>query len=165
MSRAFVRENDSQADLGGLGRPMSAHTNYVTPRGLMQLRTHLRRATEGLSELLGKDDLASQQRRQELQRDAAYYAERLKRSVLVSPEAQTPDTVRFGVTVDIEDAHGETLSIVIVGEGEANVVEGRVSWVSPLARALRHWKFSPYAIPEFTDGRFSISDSSQQASE
>jgi transcription elongation GreA/GreB family factor len=44
--------------------------------------------------------------------------------------------VRFGVTVDIEDAHGETLSIVIVGEGEANVVEGRVSWVSPLARAL-----------------------------
>jgi transcription elongation GreA/GreB family factor len=136
MSRAFVRENDSQADLGGLGRPMSAHTNYVTPRGLMQLRTHLRRATEGLSELLGKDDLASQQRRQELQRDAAYYAERLKRSVLVSPEAQTPDTVRFGVTVDIEDAHGETLSIVIVGEGEANVVEGRVSWVSPLARAL-----------------------------
>ncbi|MFN5744814.1 MAG: GreA/GreB family elongation factor [Methylococcaceae bacterium] len=28
------------------------------------------------------------------------------------------------------------MSIVIVGEDEANVAESRVSWVSPLARAL-----------------------------
>ncbi|MFN5744813.1 MAG: hypothetical protein ACK443_01785 [Methylococcaceae bacterium] len=104
MSRAFVREDDSQADLAGLGRPMSPHINYVTPRGLSQLRTHVRKAIEGLDELFGKDDLASRQRRQELQRDAAYYAERLKRAVLVSPDAQTPDTVRFGVMVDIKDA-------------------------------------------------------------
>lgn len=47
------------------------------------------------------------------------------------------DRVMFGATVDIEDvANGEAKTIVIVGEEEADITKGYISFNSPLARSL-----------------------------
>jgi transcription elongation GreA/GreB family factor len=44
--------------------------------------------------------------------------------------------VHFGATVRAEDAEGRVHRFKIVGEDEADVATGKVSWVSPLAKAL-----------------------------
>ena len=51
-------------------------------------------------------------------------------------EAQPLDRVHFGALVEAEDKEGERLNFMIVGEDEADAMQGRISWVSPLANAL-----------------------------
>jgi transcription elongation factor GreB len=46
------------------------------------------------------------------------------------------DQVFFGATVTVCDSSGCESAYSIVGVDEANVSAGRISWVSPLARAL-----------------------------
>ncbi len=136
MSRAFVKELDEQEDKGGPMRPQSPHVNYVTPRGMTLLQDKIRGLAAALDGLRGREDLTSQQSIRELEREMAYYSERVKRAVLIDPEQQALDRVHFGAAVEAEDSNGERLRFVIVGEDEADVAEGRISWVSPLASAL-----------------------------
>src|SRR5213596_2714122 len=42
----------------------------------------------------------------------------------------------FGATVDVEDENGEASTWQIVGEDEADIKAGRISFSSPMARAL-----------------------------
>jgi len=42
----------------------------------------------------------------------------------------------FGVSVDVQDESGETSTWQLVGEDEADIKEGRISFSSPIARAL-----------------------------
>ena len=44
--------------------------------------------------------------------------------------------VVFGATVEVEDDHGDAATWQIVGEDEADIKEGRISFGSPIARAL-----------------------------
>jgi transcription elongation factor GreB len=136
MSRAFVKELDEQDDKGGPMRPQSPYVNYVTPRGMTLLQDKIRGLAAALDGLRGREDLTSQQSIRELEREMAYYSERVKRAVLIDPEQQALDRVHFGAAVEAEDSNGERLRFVIVGEDEADVAEGRISWVSPLASAL-----------------------------
>jgi transcription elongation factor GreB len=139
MSRAFVKELDDQAD-SAPERPQSPHTNYVTPRGLSQLEERVRELSTLRDSLAGKEDLGSQQQIKNVERDLHYFAERVTRAVLVRPETQPDDKVHFGAAVEVEDAGGERLHFEIVGEDEADAAQGKISWVSPLAKALLNAK-------------------------
>ena len=136
MSRAFVKELDDQGDNAVPLRPQSPHINYVTPRGLGQLEDKVRDLAEARQSMVGREDLSSQQTLRELERDLAYFNERVKRAVLVEPQSQPLDRVHFGALVEAEDKEGERLNFMIVGEDEADAMQGRISWVSPLANAL-----------------------------
>jgi len=136
MSRAFVKEQDDQGDSARPLRPQSPHANYVTPRGLRLLEDKVRNLAKSREALVGRDDLASQQTVRELERDLVYFNERVKRAILVSPEEQSLDRVHFGAVVEVDDAEGERSIFMIVGEDEVDAAHGRVSWVSPLAKAL-----------------------------
>ena len=46
------------------------------------------------------------------------------------------DTVRFGVSVEIDHADGRRETFRVVGEDEAEPGQGMISHISPLARAL-----------------------------
>jgi transcription elongation factor GreB len=137
MSRAFVKED---AD-GGAGEiadlPQSPHPNYVTPRGLAQLKERLAAAQVRRRELLavgegGGNDLALAN----VARDIRYLEARLERAIPVDPASQPHDEVAFGATVRVADDTGAERAFAIVGEDEADAEHGSVSWVSPLARAL-----------------------------
>jgi transcription elongation factor GreA len=63
--------------------------------------------------------------------------DKLARAQVIEPGGAAPDNIRFGVTVDLEDADtGETVSYTIVGEDEADLGRGEISITSPVARAL-----------------------------
>jgi transcription elongation factor GreA len=63
--------------------------------------------------------------------------DRLARAQVIQPGGAPPDTVRFGVTVDLVDADtDERITYTILGEDDADAASGRISVSSPVARAL-----------------------------
>lgn len=137
MSRAFVKEPDGEQLGDDLPeRPRSSYTNYVTPQGLTQLQRRVRELSAQKEALIGNDDLGARQQLKQVERDLHYYEERVQSAVVVQPEAQSDDKVRFGSTVEVLDSDGQTLRFTIVGEDEADATHEKISWMSPLARAL-----------------------------
>ncbi len=63
--------------------------------------------------------------------------DKLARAQVIDPTGQDVDSVRFGLTVVLEDTNsGEKVTYMIVGEDESDVAAGRISVTSPVARAL-----------------------------
>lgn len=132
MSRAFVKESD-----GTEGEPLaelqvSPHRNLVTAEGLAQIEAQVERLRGELSAARSADDRPAIQR---IQRDLRYWAERQRTAERV-PQAAADGKARFGSTVTLERPDGSRVSYRIVGEDEADPAQGRISYVSPLARRM-----------------------------
>ena len=139
MSRAFVKESDDDLAAGELPeRPLSALSNYVTPRGLEQLQARVKELQAGHEKLAGQsaDDSAAKQKLREIERDQRYFNAQLERAIVVDPAGQPRDEVHFGAAVKIRDRSGREHRFSIVGDDEADVAHGKVSWASPLAKAM-----------------------------
>ncbi len=138
MSRGFVKEDDLEhAGTDLPERPVSTHPNYVTPAGLALLEAQAQALAEERRLLnTRKDDPTSNQRLAVVERDLRYLSARLETAVLVDPKQQNQHTVLFGAQVHVEDENGEQHTFIIVGEDEANIAEHKVSYISPIARAL-----------------------------
>ena len=138
MSRAFVKENDLEhAGIDVPERPLSDAPNYVTPRGLSLLHQtidDLEKEREAL--ITKKDDPMVRQKIAVIERDMRYFAARIESAILTNPQDEDSTHVLFGAKVTVEDEEGTSLTFEIVGEDEANIHEGRVSYISPLAEAL-----------------------------
>jgi len=137
MSRAFVKEPDEGAPVEGLPeRQISDHPNYVTPAGLRQLEDKVGELeTRRLALLDGEDDLAREQLVY-VDRDLRYYTARLESAVPVAMNRQPRRKVAFGAAVSVSQNGGESRTFTIVGEDEADLKVGKISYVSPLAEAL-----------------------------
>jgi len=138
MSRGFVKEDDSeQAGDVQLERPQSPHPNYVTPTGLRLLQEEAARLAEERSDWVArKNEPLTAQKLAKIELDLRYINGRLERAIPVDPTNQPVDRVLFGAIVTVEDEDGEVREFAIVGEDEADIASNKVSWVSPLARAL-----------------------------
>jgi transcription elongation factor GreB len=139
MSRAFVKESDDEFSAGELPeRLVPAHANYVTPQGLEQLRARARELAEQHEQLkaISADDSEAKRKLREVERDQRYFNAQLERAELVDPAQQPHGEVHFGATVEVEDADGGVQEFSIVGDDEADVAAGKISWGSPLARSL-----------------------------
>jgi transcription elongation GreA/GreB family factor len=139
MSRAFVKENEDQVpELPE--RPQSPHPNFVTPRGLALLKQQFAELEDSKHRHAAELTLLDKEALQVDERDLRYVQERLTRAVLVDPAQQSKDRVDFGAHVATEDENGVKRSFEIVGEDEADPTQGKLSWVSPLALALKDAK-------------------------
>ncbi len=138
MSRGFVKEDDLEhAGTDLPERPVSPHPNYVTPAGLKALETNATELDKERASLISqKDNESAKQRLSVIDRELRYLSTRLEQAILVEPAKQDKDTVLFGASVDVEDEHGQLLKFHIVGEDEADIAQHKVSYVSPIAKAL-----------------------------
>lgn len=133
MSRAFVKEDDATGGAAVLpDRPVSAHANLVTPRGLRLIEAELARHRRDLAEAEARQDPEAAAR---ASRELRYWAARHATAEPVAPPSP-PDRVRFGTDVTLERADGSRTVYAIVGEDEADPGAGRIAWVAPVARAL-----------------------------
>lgn len=124
----------------------------MTPEGLAALRTELdhlwkkeRPETVAVvSWAAGNGDrsengdyIYGKKRLREIDRRVRYLRKRIEDAVVVDPHEQ-PDHSRvfFGATVTYVNARDEEVTIRIVGEDEAESLKSRISWISPVARAL-----------------------------
>jgi transcription elongation factor GreB len=82
------------------------------------------------------DYIYGKRRLREIDRRIRYLTQRLEASVVVDPATRGDlQQVFFGATVTYERG-GEEHTVTIVGIDEADPQRGRVSWISPLAKAL-----------------------------
>jgi transcription elongation factor GreB len=141
MSRGFVKEDDVEhAGTDVPERPVSAQPNYVTVDGYAQLQAQASKL-EALRASLqtNKDAPSAQQQLAVINRDLRYFSARLENAQVIKPMQTKPDAssqVLFGATVTVEDDEGHSQQFSIVGEDEADIKAGKVSWTSPLAKAL-----------------------------
>ena len=132
MSRAHVREVDGDVpeDLPEL--PLSAAPNYVTARGLAQLRRRLEDSAARLVALPADE----RQTRAMIERERRWLNARIASAQLIDGMRAGSARIAFGALAEVVDAQAHRASWRIVGEDEAEPEAGRISWTSPLARAL-----------------------------
>jgi transcription elongation factor GreB len=83
------------------------------------------------------DYLYGKKRLREIDRRIRFLSKRLDIAELADPSAHHgSDQIFFGATVTYANARGEERTITIKGIDEADSLQGEVSWVSPIARAL-----------------------------
>lgn len=155
MSKAFVKEDndDLDEDLVPEAVALPAGTkNYLTVYGYKALRAELRHlvkterpevvqvvswaASNGDRSENG-DYIYGKKRLREIDRRIRFLTKRLEIAEVVDPALQpTKDRVFFGATVTYADQDGQEFTVTIVGVDEAEPLEGKISWISPVARAL-----------------------------
>ena len=137
MSVAFTREEDLEATAADLpDRPISPHPNLVTPSGLAAIDSALASARAAYNAAQSKGDIeADRTAMARATRDLRYWSSRRATAQLTEPDRHTGKVV-FGGSVTFVRDDGREQTFRIVGEDEADPAEGRVSYVSPLARAL-----------------------------
>ena len=125
--------------------------NYITPGGHRRLQEELARLwkverppivttvawaagngdrSENADYLYGKKKL------REIDRRIRYLSKSLDRAVVVNNSGKTHQQVRFGATVTFLYENGHEREVTIVGVDELDSGATRISWRSPLARAL-----------------------------
>jgi transcription elongation factor GreB len=152
MSKAFVRDDgDEQEDDDIAPALPTGGKNYVTPAGYARLQaefSHLVRVERPqvvnvVSWAAGNGDrsengdyIYGKKRLREIDRRLRFLTKRIEQAVVVDPlQQESVDQVFFGATVTVLDGDSE-FTYSIVGIDEAEPGRGRISWVSPLARAL-----------------------------
>lgn len=132
MSRAFTREDDNEAiaDVGDL--PISTERNLVTEDGIAQMEDHVNRLRKEFAEAEKKDE---REQMAIATRNLRYWQTRRESAELSIPD---PDekVVRFGMSVRLEGEDGKHVTWKIVGEDEADAHAGKISHVSPMAKAM-----------------------------
>ena len=153
MSKAFVKETDDEPDLPEEAPQLpSGLKNYMTPDGHRHMQEELRRllredrpkTVEVVAWAAGNGDrsengdyLYGKKRLREIDRRIRFLSKRLETALVVDPAAQkNRDQVFFGATVTYVNGAGAEKTVTIVGVDEADLDHGRVSWISPVARAL-----------------------------
>ncbi|HXE16477.1 MAG TPA: transcription elongation factor GreB [Stellaceae bacterium] len=154
MSKAFTRETDGddEAVSAEPAPPPAGTRNYITRAGFESLQSELNalarverpRVVETVSWAAGNGDrsengdyIYGKKRLREIDSRIRFLTKRLEIAEVVDPSQQKDrGRVFFGATVTYEDGRGQARTVTIVGIDEADTDRGRVSWVSPVARAL-----------------------------
>jgi len=132
--------------------PPTGTKNYIRPQGFLRLQEELRQLTrverpkvvEVVSWAAGNGDrsengdyIYGKKRLREIDRRIRFLTKRIEHAEVVDPARQTRrDQVFFGATVTFVGADGGERTVTIVGIDEADMDNGLVSWISPVARAL-----------------------------
>lgn len=154
MNKAFVRESEGEEEEEAQAVPnLPAGTrNYITPGGHARLKSELehlvKRERPHVVEIVAwaasngdrsenGDYIYGKRRLREIDRRIRFLTKRLEIAEVVDPLRQGDnDQVFFGARVTVVDVEGAENTYTIVGVDEADVARGRISWISPLARAL-----------------------------
>lgn len=130
---------------------MADEKNYITPEGLEKLKAeyhqlfHVERpklvetvawAASNGDRSENADYIYGKRRLREIDSRLRFLTGRLEKAEVVDPASLKGDRVVFGATVTIENEDGDTQTYQIVGEDEWDIGRGKISWKSPVARAL-----------------------------
>lgn len=149
MSRGFVKEDDQEevpmvpprADL-----PMGT-TNYVTPKGMDALEEEKKRLLNEREVLDTKDEKERRIALNYINAKLQLLNTRIVIAKVVDLNNQPKDEVRFGakVILKVNDAKS-VLKYQITGVDEADIAQGKISFVSPMAKLLTNKRVGDKAV-------------------
>ncbi|MBC3861748.1 transcription elongation factor GreB [Undibacterium jejuense] len=169
MSKAFVKESESddEDDVSAPAIPAGAK-NYMTPQGHQSMKEEFLRlidverpevvnivswaASNGDRSENG-DYIYGKRRLREIDRRIRFLSKRLDIAEVVDPRVHHgSDQVFFGATVVYENLNGDEVTITIVGVDEFDPLQGRISWIAPVARALTKSRIGDTVILKTPNG-------------
>ena len=119
--------------------------NYFTPDGARRLQSQL-------DELIQQRATETESTRPTLDQRILRLRQSLETAVVTPAPAPPWEQVRFGATVTVRNAGGEVSQYRIVGVDETDVDRGRVSWLSPIAKALLNARLGEKVRFKFPSG-------------
>lgn len=153
MNKAFVKESeqDDEQEMAAPEIPAGVK-NYMTPDGYARMRAELLHlidvdrpdvvhivhwaASNGDRSENG-DYIYGKRRLREIDRRIYFLTKRLDLAEVFDPRIHHgSDQVFFGATVLYENQEGVSTTVTIVGVDEFDPLKGKISWISPVARAL-----------------------------
>jgi transcription elongation factor GreB len=152
MSKAFVKEEHDapESEPGAAPKLPAVGKNYITPTGYARLKSELKHLVEverpevvktvAWAASLGDrsenaDYIYGKRRLREIDRRVRFLIKRLESAQVVNSAGRDTDQIFFGATVKLRSESG-VKTVTIVGVDEVDPAHGRVSWVSPIAKAL-----------------------------
>lgn len=130
---------------------MSTGKNYITPLGLEKLRQEYHqlmhqerpKVVEIVSWAASNGDRSEnadyqygKRRLREIDKRVHFLTKRIEDAEVVDPLTMKAETVLFSATVTVLNEDDEELIYQIVGEDELDPKAGKISWKSPVAKAL-----------------------------
>lgn len=130
---------------------MAEKVNYITPEGFRKLQEEFQKLfhderpklVETVAWAAGNGDrsengdyIYGKKRLREIDKRLLFLRDRIEAAKVVDPKEVKSDKVVFGATVKIEDEEGQIKTYQIVGEDELEPGKNKVSWKSPMAKAL-----------------------------
>ena len=152
MSKAFTRETDDLEE-DEPAEPAEAPVSryYMTPAGYGRMRAELKHLVEAERPEVVRtvswaasngdrsengDYIYGKKRLREIDRRVRFLIRRLENSEVVHSAGRDSGQVFFGASVTVRSSTGGERSVTIVGLDEVDPARGRVSWISPIAKAL-----------------------------
>lgn len=153
MSKAFTKESDDDAEEPIRPESQPTHTkNYVTPHGFALLQDELQHllrkerpsVVETVRWAAGNGDrsengdyIYGKKRLREIDRRVRYLTKQIDKAEVVDPKKQQNLTqIFFGATLTYQQKDGSKKTLKIVGIDEADLTQNKISWTSPIAKAL-----------------------------
>jgi transcription elongation factor GreB len=152
MSKAFVKETQDEPDAEQPeNSALPGGKNYISPAGFARLKAELKRLVEterpevvktvAWAAALGDrsenaDYIYGKKRLREIDRRVRFLIKRLENAEIVNSAGRDTDQVFFGATVSTKNSSGKIQTLTILGADEVDPANGRVSWLSPIAKAL-----------------------------
>lgn len=134
---------------------MSKTPNYITPAGFERLQTEFKelfyterpKLVETIAWAAGNGDrsengdyIYGKRRLRQIDSRLKFLRDRIESAQVVDPSQQSADRILFGATVTLLTEDDEEKTYQIVGEDETDAKTMKISWKSPMAKALMNHK-------------------------
>ena len=123
--------------------PMLAEGHRLITDELQRLKLERPEVIDAIEEARAHGDLsenaeyhAAKERQGQIEASIADLEDRLTRAVIIDPRDLSGEKIVFGATVHLLDEDEKPIVYQIVGQMEADAKKGRISYNSPLGRAL-----------------------------
>ena len=123
--------------------PMLAEGYERLTADLKALRAERPKIVDAIEEARAHGDLsenaeyhAAKERQGQVEAMIGDIESKVSRAQIIDPKSLSGDKIVFGATITLLDDDDKSVKYQIVGETEADVASGRISYNSPLARAL-----------------------------
>ncbi len=139
MSRGFVKEDD-QEEVPIV--PQRAYlpagaTNFVTPSGMNQLLAEQQMLIDEKNDLKNTSDDEKRITLNYINAKLQLLNNRIAEAKVINLKEQPQNEIRFGALITLKTEGGDkNQTFQIVGVDEANISEGKVSFIAPLAKVL-----------------------------
>lgn len=123
--------------------PMLAEGQKMLTEELARLKAERPLIIDAIEEARAHGDLsenaeyhAAKERQGQIEASIADIEDRLSRAQVIDPSMLSGDKIVFGATVTMKDEDDKPIRYQIVGQTEADAKTGKISYNSPLGRAL-----------------------------
>ena len=139
MSRGFVKEGDQEEVPMVTPRAYlpAGVENYVTPTGMQELQDEREALLQERLQYENVDNNDARINRNYLSAKLQLLEERIRTARVLEYDSKKQKEIAFGAVIQYKNLNnGQTAEYRIVGVDEANITQGKISFLSPLSKVL-----------------------------